>query len=1823
MTTMRLGTTIGPAGASPELSPSAGTRLPRPGSVLGPRRLALLLLALAVVAAGTTASSAVASPQPPRAPTIGAMSLRTPLTSGPAVVLESEPAGSVLRGDPNLKVQAVGLSEPIASYEFQYLKTEPPAEPPEPGGWRTIEKTANPATTFETGPRKDGLYDLRVIATTAAGTVYESELPDRLIANESPVMTLTDPGTNLRGTITLKAKVPKEPSFGEIGSVSFELAPAGSSTWTTIEPGNIQVSTNTSVSVSFNTTTVPDGEYDFRVVPKSATSRTTFVSIPARKRLIDNTPPTVEMTAPTAQGPPLSGSVTLSAHASDSGSGVASVRFQERSAAGVSAWRTISETSAPSQPGVYTHTLNTKSLQNGSYDFRALASDVAGNEAISPAVDGIEVDNMSLAAPFSASVIGIVPPAEQIGFLGAVEGSPQHEAWAYGFTSGPPAEVEGHRLPYTALGEQLVLLRYTDEGGWQIAEVLREPDGSPFPLLPADTVSSESEGRHLEDQVHVAGAMTPSGEAWLWVAEASTETGRPPVVGLFHRVPGHPFGFDREATETLKPLLGSSAQDPGSMGVDIRLGESGQQAYGMLTAPGQAEQPGGSGQRLEYGVLEQGKWTLETAAAPPGLGSNQAITLKLGDVNGAGAGWGAFEDSDSGTGLILGQFHERDEWTYAATDLDALDLTGTVANPKGSVEPTALKAEGSAVWVEANVALPPREGARVVARYDGATSQVTNSWCTLAVANHCQEPLDPDHPAAVPEAVFKGEDGEPEAVALSENFVDVFAHGQWTSVAAPGYGHFPSHPGEDMFSGPNEGWLAGTAALGHWSTEGASSQLASWPLPDRSTLTSVALPTGSDGEVGESGALAVGLDGTTLSYEASVGWQVQPVPLRARGIPLLAVAFAGPSSAFAVGQSGVILHWDGSAWSEDPQSTSLTVSQLNAVAFGASGEGWAVGANGTILHYNGQSWSSEQPPEEDKQASLTSVTVAGTEVFAIAGGNLITRSSNGRWQPVSSSRLPNSPAPVRGSLGLVAGLPDGGVVAAGRSVMLVREGDRGSFDYAAQPLGGTAVALAPFRESDGKLRAYVSVAPAADAVTGFPAGDGELLRQTAVGWQDLSRAQYPGDEVTGDGALKSDPVLAVATGPSGEHAWAVGGYDGTPDAAEQGTEEALASRPVGWQTASIWRYDTAGSAESPLQTQTTSSPPSEPGEVSFAFFTSPMCREECSAVQDAQPDVNLTAAAKEISSYKPAFAMLGGNAVGPLEGTAWQKGDGAADFAHLPEVLSPLSVAVPTFAALGKFDYVPGRPNETQPWAEAFAGAHPPFGSGPAAPGIAPVSSGAPIGEVNRYYAFNATQNEGTLRVIVLDNALGSLEKSAQGQRPWLEQQLASAAGAALPVVVIAAHPLRYLNNNHTGEDGEEVAALLASSGVIAVFTTNGTSGPGTAAELHELDQLHMVPEQVAPGAPQIPEYEGASLGYQQTENNGVIWYYASVNTQAREVQVSAIPVIDSLSLKPLDGLIAERSQTLQFEAIGRRAAGTLASKANESRPFEGYDNYVEIPAPPCSHGAPCVQPTYAFTSSEPTIGNFVVPSAPGSPYPKLNASEHPIPSSTSGLFCAYNSGTTIISVTTGLFSASLPVTVEAGGHGPPCGTVKMEGVEETIKVRATTGHGPIKTAAAPAAPPAAPLSSISPALSIVPPPPALATPPVPAAKPAPTPAPSPPPAPEPPATPTEQLGPAAAILPAATPPVEPIPPGAGGYAQSPAKREEKARKHASQSAFSLRPSTFMSRPAGAGGEDWFYGAVGIAALLALFLSARGLPAGPRSRPVLLREDTREGRRRR
>jgi hypothetical protein len=483
---------------------------------------------------------------------------------------------------------------------------------------------------------------------------------------------------------------------------------------------------------------------------------------------------------------------------------------------------------------------------------------------------------------------------------------------------------------------------------------------------------------------------------------------------------------------------------------------------------------------------------------------------------------------------------------------------------------------------------------------------------------------------------------------------------------------------------------------------------------------------------------------------------------------------------------------------------------------------------------------------------------------------------------------------------------------------------------------------------------------------------------------------------------------------------------------------------------------------------------------------------------------------------------------------------------------------------------------------------------------------------VHKYYAFDVTQNGGTLLAIVLDNSAGSLEASAPGQTAWLTSQLAQAQAAALPVVVFAAEPLN-IQDAGSASDADAVAAQLANAGVLAVFTTSGAGLGATGAWPVLQDQVVQVPADASPGAPQIPEYEGAALGYQQEKNNGVLWYDVSVDTSARTVSVKAIPVISSLALDPLDGLIAARSSTLQFQAIGRRPPATIASTPLDPT-FPGFDQYVSIPASNC---AGCIGPSYSFTSSNPVVGNFVAASAPGSPFPKLSATGATTASSTSGLFCAFNSGTTTVSVTSGLLTSSLTVTVAPGGYGPPCGTVPGGTSTNVVTI---PGKTIIKAGSNPGVlNPTAPLGQSAvrtplPKIAVPPPPPAavVAVPPphLPASKHNPVHRPTPIPVPQaqqsPVPLPSQNVATPVVVPPLIPPAVTPVPPGGATVsAQATARREEKARKHASQSAYVIRP-------AGSVATDWFFPLVGGVSLLALLLVAAGLRPRPDSRLALV-----------
>jgi hypothetical protein len=162
-------------------------------------------------------------------------------------------------------------------------------------------------------------------------------------------------------------------------------------------------------------------------------------------------------------------------------------------------------------------------------------------------------------------------------------------------------------------------------------------------------------------------------------------------------------------------------------------------------------------------------------------------------------------------------------------------------------------------------------------------------------------------------------------------------------------------------------------------------------------------------------------------------------------------------------------------------------------------------------------------------------------------------------------------------------------------------------------------------------------------------------------------------------------------------------------------------------------------------------------------------------------------------------------------------------------------------------------------------------------------------------------------------------------------------------------------------------------------------------------------------------------------------------------------------------------------------------------------DPYIPIPSICTGECGTALLPEYGFKSSDPEIGGFVELNlgAASALTPLLGPEGKPIAEpetgsgAKSGLFCAYNPGTTIVTIDAGGYAASLPVTVQRGSVREPCGTVKLKNPPalEEPTVPSPVAPPPVAPAAAPPAG-AAPLALPAPAPPVVPiPPPAPPTP--------------------------------------------------------------------------------------------------------------------------------------
>jgi hypothetical protein len=284
----------------------------------------------------------------------------------------------------------------VASAQFQF-KTHVG------GSWANIgaAATSSPysATWDTTG--LNGSYDLQVITTDNVGNVFTSAAVTVTADNTGPAGSITAPAANanVRGSsVTVSANTTDAGGSG-VASVQFQRSPHNAGTWTNV--GGLD--TTSPYSVVWDTTAVPDGQYDLQAIETDNVGHVSTTALITVR--VDNTNPTGSISAPASNANVRGNSVTVSSSSADGGSGVANAQFQYVTHNG-SSWNNIG---GPDSSSPYNASWNTTALSDGQYDLRVTTTDNAGNTFTS-AIVTVRVDNTnptgSITAPAPAATVG-------------------------------------------------------------------------------------------------------------------------------------------------------------------------------------------------------------------------------------------------------------------------------------------------------------------------------------------------------------------------------------------------------------------------------------------------------------------------------------------------------------------------------------------------------------------------------------------------------------------------------------------------------------------------------------------------------------------------------------------------------------------------------------------------------------------------------------------------------------------------------------------------------------------------------------------------------------------------------------------------------------------------------------------------------------------------------------------------------------------------------------------------------------------------------------------------------------------------------------------------------------------------------------------------------------------------------------------------------------------------------------------------------------------------------------------------------------------------
>ena len=1047
-----------------------------------------------------------------------------------------------------------------------------------------------------------------------------------------------------------------------------------------------------------------------------------------------------------------------------------------------------------------------------------------------------------------------------------------------------------------------------------------------------------------------------------------------------------------------------------------------------------------------------------------------------------------------------------------------------------------LTATAQGVWVDfqAKITPPAPDGlqesssvSELVTPTATSAASVLGSWC-YPTGPGCAQSLGASLPSHYRSFAWPGAGGEPGTrviTGLPDRAMLELSNGRFTYTVGAG-GGTGMVPGAAAFTPPGtggrwQGWIAdGAEPSNAPDGEGQSQVIAVTPAPEgdqlgqeavpfRRPLYALAQPPGTTPGNPGAPAVAVGEMGQIARYQPGLGWRPEALYEsngQVKATTLRGVAWPEPGRIYAVGDNGAMWLWraETGLWEPDPAKPFNFIGDLTAIAFDPSQPllGYAVGKQGALLRY-GKSWEQVPLPPELQQANFTSIAFAGGEAIASyrmvvpnpehpdtmmeTGGLAVEEENSGpepgtHWHvdPGAAALLAQLPGEDH-VLSKVAGLPDGGAVAAGPGKVIEQEAPGAGWHFSAQPLpeAEDISALAAYRDATGRVRAMVSIdldrqldpqsfdnnlqespfkgdvppptgpgqAPAFLEPDPLP-NSGYLLKETAGGWSDMEHAALPAPtgELPTAMPVRPDPVLALLVEPSGATGLAVGGQTGDLEGKGLGIAH---SKNVDYQTAAALRFP--ASAASADGTSSPSALTAPAGQASFIVGGQAACAQEsCAdfAGEGLGSDVWLTHALQ--SADEMAGASSGG-----LHGFLYTGGrlpareSGEAFTRELERYASLFGAAgtLPVYAADSP-DTGPYVPNS-------------------ASPNYSLISQGA----------------GGPVKLIVLDCSTAEI---GAAQRTWLREQLESARDSEhVPAIVMGNAALGFTLPDQSTSANQIANEALDATEVAQILVEGEAS-----AYLFDYPGAN-VKTSISYNGSSIPAYGTGTLGYvtpagtfeaDSLGSSGTL--LASVHTSEHRdpdhpnvvpVSAEAIPNIGSLALDATNGVLLRRSEVALFEALARRPVAGVAISNGNGLELAGPEPYDQIPFDCQGRNCAYEVPTqYTFTSSKPDIAGFVeheassnnprqvqlgpnklpVPDEPLDADGRLNpdgrftvnAKGEPVNEKgevvapdQSGILCAYNEGTTTISITTGGLTYSEPVTVQGGSVEYPCGTVPLK----------------------------------------------------------------------------------------------------------------------------------------------------------------------------------------